>query len=1579
MNAVRTYVSSLKFVISLSVLLTGLTLTAFSQTAPNTVITNTAKARFQYKSLPKDSVNSNTIQFSVLEAPNFEMSISNPDSFVFGKETVTVRLVYKNIGNTSADTATIDGMLPPAGMRFVPGSTSGVITGNTVSWKVFNVASGKTDSVKVKVVIDSTLVVNTELTVNADILWQASSVSASKIFVVSSFPRLSLSMASSASVIGSGRTAAYTMTVFNTGNIPSLNTVVYDTISSLGNFVNASITPDSLSSDKRLLKWNLGSIPAFSSKQIVLTVASSPNIGLQSMKNSAYAFASNVAAGDNASISTSIVPVRPKSISVVADPVFVWGQLNKDSSKITVTVKDSLGELMPDGTPVTFSATLGTFFNNSSSIALVLKDGSAAASIRAVNVDNDILHSKITAVAGTPAIGTISDTTGVFLYPGAVTGMVVNGINRIPFKGAIARVFNSSNIVVGTDTTNVFGKFFIPLSKDVKKYLLEIVVLDKFGDSIRAVTDIDPTRFPLPPIVIPNIISGRIEYKVSGDPVPAENVSVFLDSISAAPKAAPKRAGSVRRMQTGGSLIRVQEVLTDKNGKFRFDNLRPAKYVISVDSAEFPNFTGYTFLSDTGNGTFTINLSLQIVLDSSVTFMAAAPASANAGDTVHVGIGLTNSGNTVHYNVSVTDTLSPFTTFVNASPGKFSTVTYDSAKRIVRWYRDTLKTLVDDSLTLRYVVAKNIPDNTQIINRPWFNSNILSANSAKITTIRSNGVIQFSNTFAVARDTIIAGDSISHIFRFRNVGTDSIRGLKIVDTLFSAGLSGISLSKSALDSTKIIDSISTIYVGSLAPQKQDSVSLKLITDFALKNGISIISHAYAMKGDSILARRDTMFIVNENPELSSFLKIVKTANKKVAEIGDIVTYQVQITNSSPQFVRSIGVYDMLPYSFKYVKNSARFNGKAIEPQSNPVLNQLLWKLSDTIQSTKTSTLVYQLAVGADAMESEGVNTAYASAVAGFGTTLVSAPSQWQITVRPGVFTEKGLVIGKVFYDDNRNTFQDEGETGVKGIEIWMEDGTKIITGDDGKYSLPEVKPGQHVMRINELTLPEYASLLAGNNAFAKDPSSRFVRVTESGIAKANFYLKRTMKDSIAQTIAKVNKLIAVRQAKPKYLYEDTLRKIKVDTVRMYVSFAYSGNKLIQSIEVTDQLSDHFRLVPNSAKFNGQRINPTPGDRSIIWKLGSAKEVMNGVISYSVVLERMPKARTIIPSSSSIRIVSKDSIVVESSRIITENVIVDTAKNRIETSETRTSTNNPRISNHLSDSVSITAGDVLYLKTSIFIDPTKKLRSLKLLDTLESAFIIDERTFALNGVPMTSKDFSVKVRSSSLSALSGMAMEDLDFIRVASMELAGKLRPGINEITYSAMLQNAKKDTVYHKNAYAVITNSFNEKSILKTNEAHINVRAGIMSHALTLETTYVDIPRASLKVEEKIVEAVKLVESLKMNSTKAVVMEGITFELSKATLTKDSKLVLDNVAAVLMTDKDLKFQINGYTDNTGNAASNRKMSLNRAKEVAAYLVSKGVDVSRLVPQGFGPNNPIATNKTEEGRAKNRRVEFARIK
>lgn len=86
--------------------------------------------------------------------------------------------------------------------------------------------------------------------------------------------------------------------------------------------------------------------------------------------------------------------------------------------------------------------------------------------------------------------------------------------------------------------------------------------------------------------------------------------------------------------------------------------------------------------------------------------------------------------------------------------------------------------------------------------------------------------------------------------------------------------------------------------------------------------------------------------------------------------------------------------------------------------------------------------------------------------------------------------------------------------------------------------------------------------------------------------------------------------------------------------------------------------------------------------------------------------------------------------------------------------------------------------------------------------------------------------------------------------------------------------------------------------------------------------------------------------------------------------------VLDAVASVMKGHKEiLRVEVQGHTDGVGPAEQNRKLSAKRAAAVVKYLVSKGVDTARLVPQGYGPDTPIGNNKTVVGRAQNRRVEF----
>lgn len=107
----------------------------------------------------------------------------------------------------------------------------------------------------------------------------------------------------------------------------------------------------------------------------------------------------------------------------------------------------------------------------------------------------------------------------------------------------------------------------------------------------------------------------------------------------------------------------------------------------------------------------------------------------------------------------------------------------------------------------------------------------------------------------------------------------------------------------------------------------------------------------------------------------------------------------------------------------------------------------------------------------------------------------------------------------------------------------------------------------------------------------------------------------------------------------------------------------------------------------------------------------------------------------------------------------------------------------------------------------------------------------------------------------------------------------------------------------------------------------------------------------------------------------ALAGKTIEFEVSSATLTPRGMKVLDELVPIIQSDKDLKLEIGGHTDNYGDPKFNQLISHARAVAVAQYLASKGVDGRRLVSKGYGESKPIASNKTKDGRKQNRRVTF----
>lgn len=105
---------------------------------------------------------------------------------------------------------------------------------------------------------------------------------------------------------------------------------------------------------------------------------------------------------------------------------------------------------------------------------------------------------------------------------------------------------------------------------------------------------------------------------------------------------------------------------------------------------------------------------------------------------------------------------------------------------------------------------------------------------------------------------------------------------------------------------------------------------------------------------------------------------------------------------------------------------------------------------------------------------------------------------------------------------------------------------------------------------------------------------------------------------------------------------------------------------------------------------------------------------------------------------------------------------------------------------------------------------------------------------------------------------------------------------------------------------------------------------------------------------------------------------GITFDVGKSVIKPESMGEINRIVKLLTENPELKFSVEGHTDSTGNAASNQTLSEARSKAIVDKLTELGIAADRLTASGKGQSSPIADNGTDEGRAKNRRVEFVKI-
>jgi uncharacterized repeat protein (TIGR01451 family) len=269
---------------------------------------------------------------------------------------------------------------------------------------------------------------------------------------------------------------------------------------------------------------------------------------------------------------------------------------------------------------------------------------------------------------------------------------------------------------------------------------------------------------------------------------------------------------------------------------------------------------------------------------------------------------------------------------------------------------------------------------------------------------------------------------------------------------------------------------------------------------AVANGFNLTSETVQISNLAALVFNIPMF------ELST-LEIAKSADKQTAEIGDIVSYRVQVRNATAYALRDAKVRDVLPASFSYVEDTAQIeiggNVRSIAPTINS--NELTFPIGDLSAGTG-AVLTYRVRIGANASEGEHFNVAIVSGLQPNGSIISTQPSKAGVRVRGGVFSLRQIVIGRVYEDRNGNGQFDKGERPVAGARIYTNNGQSVVTDSAGLYNLPAVGEGSLVISLDPLTVPQSYYLTDDKNRRSSKSWTRLLQTPLGGgsLLRQNF-------------------------------------------------------------------------------------------------------------------------------------------------------------------------------------------------------------------------------------------------------------------------------------------------------------------------------------------------------------------------------------------------------------------------------------------------------------------------------------------
>ncbi len=347
--------------------------------------------------------------------------------------------------------------------------------------------------------------------------------------------------------------------------------------------------------------------------------------------------------------------------------------------------------------------------------------------------------------------------------------------------------------------------------------------------------------------------------------------------------------------------------------------------------------------------------------------------------------------------------------------------------------------------------------------------------------------------------TAAIGQNLTFTLRVRNVGTASAAVPITVEDPLPSGLTFVSAAGSGWTCSAANGTVTCVRSTTLAAGDSSDIALTVQVQALAVPSVTNCARTISAN-DANAANNQACDVV---PVAGDYrFAIAKTVSKPEAEIGDLLDYEVIVSNAGATAIPDGLVTDHLPLGFEYLKGSARQNGQVIADPSGAPGPELNFSIG-ALPVGGRAVLRYRVRVGVGARPGANVNSAQAvSTLTGAASPVVTAT----VVIRPGLFDERGAIVGKVFQqcDCDHNGIQDPGEVGIPGVRVYLEDGTSAITDVEGKYNFANVAARLHVVKVDRTTLPPGSVLVPTSTRSAGDGYSRFADLKAGELFKADF-------------------------------------------------------------------------------------------------------------------------------------------------------------------------------------------------------------------------------------------------------------------------------------------------------------------------------------------------------------------------------------------------------------------------------------------------------------------------------------------